>query len=60
MTFGINDETTQVLVAVINDEKGDKLTGIARKIKGKPCGLSELKNISNYDLIKKVCGSRMY
>ena len=54
MTFGIVDNSTSVLVAVLNDEKGDKLTKIAKKIKGKPVKIDNLKNISNYDMIKKV------
>lgn len=54
LTFGISDESRNVLVAVVDDEKGDKLTKVARKIKGKPAPLTRLKDLADYDLVKKV------
>jgi len=54
MTFGIGDETQNIVVVVVGDEKGEKMSKVARKIKGRPCHLALIKNISNYDLVKQV------
>lgn len=54
MTFGIAEDSANLVVAVFDDAKGDKLSAVAKKIKGRSVPLEELKNITNYDLVKKV------
>jgi len=54
LTFGIQDTSQDVLVAIVGDVKGDKLTEVGKKIKGRPSPLSQLQAIANYDLVKHV------
>ncbi|MFH4975936.1 hypothetical protein AB6A40_002645 [Gnathostoma spinigerum] len=53
-TFGIGETSTDVLVAIFDDQKGDKMIEASKRIKGRPVSLNELPKITNYDLIKKI------
>lgn len=54
MTFGIHDDSQDVLVVIVGDVKGDKLKQLGKSIHGRPAPLPQLKTIANYDLIKQV------
>jgi hypothetical protein len=54
VTFGIAEDSANLVVAVFDDPKGDKLAAVAKKIKGRAVALDQLKNFTNYDLVKKV------
>uniref|UniRef100_A0A914V5D3 Uncharacterized protein n=1 Tax=Plectus sambesii TaxID=2011161 RepID=A0A914V5D3_9BILA len=53
VTFGLAEDSANLIVVVFDDAKGDKLAAVAKKIKGRSVPLENLKNITNYDLIKK-------
>ncbi|VDP26775.1 unnamed protein product [Soboliphyme baturini] len=53
-TFGANDSTKDVIVAVFGDKSGSVMKDIAKVIKGKAVPLRTLGDVSNSDLIKKV------
>lgn len=54
VTFGVAVKSTNIIAAIFDDEKGNKMKDLAKQIKGKAVTLDHLKEISNYKLIRKV------
>uniref|UniRef100_A0A915AQF4 TP53RK-binding protein n=1 Tax=Parascaris univalens TaxID=6257 RepID=A0A915AQF4_PARUN len=54
ITFGIAETSRDLLVGIFDDESGEKMVEIAKKIDGRPASLDELSVIADYSLIKKV------
>ncbi|OUC44448.1 kinase binding protein CGI-121 [Trichinella nativa] len=54
LTFGISENTTDILAALVGDSSGDCLTKLLKVIKGKSVPLKELKNVTNVSKIKEV------
>lgn len=54
-TFGLSDDSKNVILATVNDDSGSKLSSARKKIKGKVTPLAKLREIANYDMIKQVC-----
>ncbi|KRZ70377.1 TP53RK-binding protein [Trichinella papuae] len=54
LTFGINENTTDIIAALVGDSSGDCLTKLLKVIKGKSVPLKELKNVTNVSKIKEV------
>ncbi len=54
VTFGIDEQSSNVLMAVFDDEKGDKTVALAKKIKGRAVPLEQHLQLADYQLIKKV------
>lgn len=54
VTFGIAETSRDLLVGIFDDESGEKMIEIAKKIDGRPASLDELPMIADYSLIKKV------
>jgi EKC/KEOPS complex subunit CGI121/TPRKB len=53
-TFGINDNTQNLVVAIFDDDKGSKMVKLAKKIDGAPVTLEHLREIIDIPAIKKV------
>ncbi|VDN05221.1 unnamed protein product [Thelazia callipaeda] len=54
ITFGIGEESRNILVGIFDDESGEKMVALAKKIDGQPASLSRLSQLTNYELIKKI------
>ncbi|KAL1230831.1 hypothetical protein TSPI_05478 [Trichinella spiralis] len=54
LTFGISENTTDIIAALVGDSSGDCLTKLLKVIKGKSVPLKELKNVTNVSKIKEV------
>ncbi|KHN87974.1 TP53RK-binding protein [Toxocara canis] len=54
ITFGIAETSRDLLVGIFDDESGEKMIEMAKKIDGRPVSLDELPMIADYSLIKKV------
>lgn len=54
MTFGVHDDSQDILAIIVGDVKGDKLKQLGKNIQGRPAPLAQLKTIANHDLIKQV------
>jgi tRNA threonylcarbamoyladenosine modification (KEOPS) complex Cgi121 subunit len=53
-TFGINDNSQNLVVAIFDDDKGSKMVKLAKKIDGAPVTLEHLREIIDIPAIKKV------
>ncbi|VDK74280.1 unnamed protein product [Litomosoides sigmodontis] len=54
ITFGIAEESRNVLVGIFDDESGEKMVKVAKKIDGKPVPTSMLTQMADYERIKQV------
>uniref|UniRef100_A0A1I7WMF6 Kinase binding protein CGI-121 n=1 Tax=Heterorhabditis bacteriophora TaxID=37862 RepID=A0A1I7WMF6_HETBA len=54
MTFGIAENSSNIIVCLFDDKDGTKMKKLAKEIDGKPETLDKLASITNYKLIKKV------
>uniref|UniRef100_A0A0N5AWV1 EKC/KEOPS complex subunit cgi121 n=1 Tax=Syphacia muris TaxID=451379 RepID=A0A0N5AWV1_9BILA len=54
ITFGIGDDSRDLIVGIFNDESGEKMIELAKMIDGVPTSLDQLPRLANYQLIKKV------
>ena len=54
MTFGIAENSRDLIVGIFNDESGEKMVELAKRIKGTPTTLDQLPYLADYGLIKKV------
>jgi EKC/KEOPS complex subunit CGI121/TPRKB len=53
-TFGIAENSKDLIVAVFDDTKGDKMVKLAKKIEGNPEPLVHLRDCCDLNLIEKV------
>ncbi|KAF1574008.1 UNVERIFIED_CONTAM: EKC/KEOPS complex subunit TPRKB, partial [Eudyptes robustus] len=53
-TFGIGEDSTNLIVALFDDEKGSKMTKLAKKIKGTAVTLDNIVQLANIHKIKKI------
>uniref|UniRef100_A0AC34RIM8 TP53RK-binding protein n=1 Tax=Panagrolaimus sp. JU765 TaxID=591449 RepID=A0AC34RIM8_9BILA len=53
-TFGIAENSKDLIVAVFDDTKGDKMVKLAKKIEGNPEPLDNLRDCCDLGLIEKV------
>lgn len=53
-TFGISDDSRNLIAAVFDDEKGSKMVKLAKQIDGTPTPLDSLHEIVDIAAIKKV------
>ncbi|EFO27072.2 hypothetical protein LOAG_01411 [Loa loa] len=54
LTFGIAEESRNLLVGIFDDENGEKMVKMAKKIDGKPVPMTILPQMADYERIKKV------
>jgi len=54
ITFGIAETSHNLLVAIFDDEKGEKMMTVAKKIQGRPVVFEQLHNITDYKMVKKI------
>uniref|UniRef100_A0A915K0E0 EKC/KEOPS complex subunit CGI121 n=1 Tax=Romanomermis culicivorax TaxID=13658 RepID=A0A915K0E0_ROMCU len=54
VTFGVHDDSHDILVVVVGDVKGDKLKQVGKFINGRPEPLSALRNLTDHALIKQI------
>ncbi|VDO60684.1 unnamed protein product [Onchocerca flexuosa] len=54
LTFGIAEDSRNVLVGIFDDENGEKMVKVAKKIDGKPVPITNLPELVDYERIKKV------
>ncbi|KAL3994845.1 Kinase binding protein CGI-121 family protein [Acanthocheilonema viteae] len=54
LTFGIAEESRNLLVGIFDDESGEKMVEVAKKIDGKPVPMTILPQMADYERIKKI------
>ncbi|OZC05563.1 kinase binding protein, partial [Onchocerca flexuosa] len=54
LTFGIAEDSRNVLVGIFDDENGEKMVKVAKKIDGKPVPITNLPELVDYERIKKI------
>ncbi|VDN84597.1 unnamed protein product [Brugia pahangi] len=54
LTFGIAEESRNLLVGIFDDESGEKMVKVAKKIDGKPVPMTILPQLADYERIKKL------
>lgn len=54
VTFGIGENSRDLIVGIFNDESGEKMVEISKRIDGIPTSLDQLPYLANYEMIKKV------
>ncbi|VDN55261.1 unnamed protein product [Dracunculus medinensis] len=54
LNFGISETSKNLLIGLFDDENGEKMKELSKKIDGKSVNLDDLPKFTNYDLIKKV------
>uniref|UniRef100_A0AAF5RVY6 TP53RK-binding protein n=1 Tax=Wuchereria bancrofti TaxID=6293 RepID=A0AAF5RVY6_WUCBA len=54
LTFGITEESRNLLVGIFDDESGEKMVKVAKKIDGKPVPMTMLPQLADYKRIKKL------
>ncbi|CAI4228191.1 unnamed protein product [Auanema sp. JU1783] len=54
VTFGIAENSENIVVCIFDDKDGSKMKSVAEKIEGKPQNLDLLPSIANMALIKRV------